>query len=44
MFLSSEAGPQRLHGGVAQPQNSMNEGLVELEGVTDMTLLLTSDY
>ena len=37
MNLSSEAGPQRLHGGVAQPQNSMKESL------TDMTLLLTID-
>ena len=38
MNLSSEAGPQRLHGGVAQPQNSMKESL------TDMTLLLTIDH
>ena len=38
MYLSSEAGPQRLHGGVAQPQNSMKESL------TDMTLLLTIDH
>ena len=38
MLLSSEAGPQRLHGGVAQPQNSMKESL------TDMTLLLTIDH
>ena len=37
MLLSSEAGPQRLHGCVAQPQNSMKESL------TDMTLLLTID-
>ena len=38
MLLSSEAGPQRLHGGVAQPQNSTKESL------TDMTLLLTIDH
>ena len=38
MLLSSEAGPQRRHGGVAQPQNSMKESL------TDMTLLLTIDH
>ena len=38
MNLSSEAGPQRLHGGVAQPQNSMKESL------TDMTLLLIIDH
>ena len=38
MLVSSEAGPQRLHGGVAQPQNSMKESL------TDMTLLLTIDH
>ena len=38
MNQSSEAGPQRLHGGVAQPQNSMKESL------TDMTLLLTIDH
>ena len=38
MLLSSEAGPQRQHGGVAQPQNSMKESL------TDMTLLLTIDH
>ena len=37
MLLSSEAGPQRLHGGVAQPQNSMKESL------TDITLTLTID-
>ena len=37
MLLSSEAGPQRRHGGVAQPQNSMKESL------TDITLLLTID-
>ena len=38
MLLSSEAGPQRRHGGVAQPQNSTKESL------TDMTLLLTIDH
>ena len=38
MLLSSEAGPQRWHGGVAQLQNSMKESL------TDMTLLLTIDH
>ena len=38
MLLSSEAGPQRRHGGVAQPQNSMKESL------TDITLLLTIDH
>ena len=38
MNLSSEAGPQRLHGGVAQPQNSTKESL------TDITLLLTIDH
>ena len=38
MNQSSEAGPQRLHGGVAQPQNSTKESL------TDMTLLLTIDH
>ena len=38
MLLSSEAGPQRLHGGVAQPQSSVKESL------TDMTLLLTIDH
>ena len=38
MNQSSEAGPQRLHGGVAQPQNSMKESL------TDMTLLLIIDH
>jgi len=38
MYLSSEAGPQRLQGGVAQPQNSMKESL------TDMTLTLTIDH
>ena len=37
MLLSSEAGPQRRHGGVAQPQNSMKESL------TDITLLQTID-
>ena len=37
MLLSSEAGPQRRHGGVAQPQNSMKESL------TDITLLHTID-
>ena len=30
MLLSSEAGPQRRHGGVAQPQNSMKESLPAL--------------
>ena len=38
MLLSSEAGPQRRHGGVAQPQNSTKESL------TDMTLLLAIDH
>ena len=37
MLLSSEAGPQRRHGGVAQPQNSMKESL------TDITLRQTID-
>ena len=37
MYLSSEAGPQRLQGGVAQPQNSMKESL------TDITLRQTID-
>ena len=37
MLLSSEAGPQRRHGGVAQPQNSMKESL------TDITLLQSID-
>ena len=37
MLLSSEAGPQRRHGGVAQPQNSTKESL------TDITLLQTID-
>ena len=37
MLLSSEAGPQRRHGGVAQSQNSMKESL------TDITLLQTID-
>ena len=37
MLLSSEAGPQRRHGGVAQPQNST------MESLTDITLLLTID-
>ena len=36
MLLSSEAGPQRRHGGVAQPQNSMKESLTD-------TLLQTID-
>ena len=38
MLLSSEAGPQRRHGGVAQPQNST------MESLTDITLLLTIDH
>ena len=38
MHLSSEAGPQRLHDGVAQLQNSMKESL------TDMTPTLTIDH
>ena len=38
MLLSSEAGPQRRHGGVAQPQNSMTEAL------PTNTLLLTIDH
>ena len=37
MLLSSEAGPQRRHGGVAQSQNSMKESL------TDITLRQTID-
>ena len=36
MLLSSEAGPQRRHGGVAQSQNSMKESLTD-------TLLQTID-
>ena len=38
MNLSSEAGPQRLHGGVAKPQNAMKQSL------TDTPLLLTIDH
>ena len=34
MLLSSEAGPQRRHGGVAQPQNSMKESLIDTLTVT----------
>ena len=37
MLLSSEAGPQRRHGGVAQPQCSMKESL------PDIVLLLEVD-
>ena len=37
MLLNSDAGPQRRHGGVAQPQNSMKQSL------TDITLTLTID-
>ena len=29
MLLSSEAGPQRRHGGVAKPQNSRKESLTD---------------
>ena len=38
MLLSSEAGPQRRHGGVAQPQCSMKESL------PDIVLLLEVDH
>ena len=34
MLLSSEAGPQRRHGGVAQSQNSMKESLTDTLTVT----------